>query len=107
MSYDRNIYYYPEAHGLVKVAEHELSEPCYSYDTICVWKNDLGFYLGTDSGCSCPTPFENYNGVSDLTGPLTAEQAVSEAKYIRKNSYYPKYDKAGWKAFKQAIRESR
>lgn len=36
-----------------------------------------GLYISTDSGCSCPTPFESHSR-DDFTGPLTVEQAVEE-----------------------------
>lgn len=105
MSWDDNVYYHPERYGLRSVAEFELSEPSYSFDTLAVWKGDKGLYLATDSGCSCPSPFENYNGIEDLTGPLTVDQAVEESKSIRKRSYEPKYDKPGFKAFIAKIKE--
>lgn len=78
MSYDTNPYYNPEKHGLTKLGELDLAEPSYSFDLVVAWKGADGIYLGTDSGCSCPTPFEDYAGVQDMTGPLTAAQAVEE-----------------------------
>lgn len=95
-----NPYYSPEDLGLVIVAEHELSEPCYSFDTLVAWKGDQGIYLGTDSGCSCPTPFESYNGLDDLTGPLTVPQALEEATSLKGESTY---DNEGWNAFVAAV----
>ena len=64
--------------GATVVGEIELSEPCYSYDTLMVLRNEQGYYLATDSGCSCPTPFEDYRSLADATGPLTADQAREE-----------------------------
>jgi hypothetical protein len=103
MSWDNNVYYNPEAHGLTLVAEHELSEPNYSYDTLAVFKDDEGFYLATDSGCSCPVPFENYEGKGDLTGPLTAEQAVEESRTIKAVSYESDFERADFEAYISAI----
>mgnify|MGYP001614969264 CR=1 FL=1 len=60
------------------VAEVELSEPCWSFDLLGIWKAEDGYYLSTDSGCSCPTPWESHTD-DDLTGPLTASQAQEEA----------------------------
>lgn len=91
-----NVYYTPEKYGLELVVEVELAEPCYSFDTLAVWKNKDGqFYLGTDSGCSCPSPFESYNGIEDLTGPLTVAEAREEAKSLWEGSY-EKYDPEGF-----------
>lgn len=103
MSYDTNPYYNPEVHGLTLVSEVELSEPSWSFNTLAVWRDDLGYYLGTDSGCSCPTPFENYHTKADLTGPLTAEQAREEAESIKKNSYEPGYNAEGFTNFLKEI----
>lgn len=83
-----DVYYNPEDFGLTLVAEMNLSEPCYSFDLLAAWKNAAGeYFIGTDSGCSCPTPFENYNGLADLTGPLTYEEVVLEAAALVDTSY--------------------
>lgn len=68
MSYDSNVYYHPEKHGLKVVAEIEYSDLSYVFDTRVVWKHMLSglLYTARDAGCSCPTPFEDYNAVSDL-----------------------------------------
>ncbi len=75
----------------VWVTDAELSEPDWSFDLVGIWKTDEGYYLSTDSGCSCPTPWENHTD-SDLTGPLTCEQAIEEATSLWKNSYGGGYD---------------
>lgn len=63
-----NVYYNPEKYGLGPVAELELAEPNYSFDTVVVWKhNENGLlYWAHDSGCSCPVPFEDYTSLEDL-----------------------------------------
>lgn len=34
----------------------------YDYDTTILWKHENGtFWIGHDSGCSCPTPFDGYD----------------------------------------------
>jgi hypothetical protein len=101
MSYETNPYYYPEKHGLRKIAEADLSEPDYSFDILAVWADANGFYLGTDSGCSCPSPFEDYAGRDDMTGPLTLEQALEEATNLRGGSTY---DQPAWEAFVETVR---
>lgn len=66
MSWENNIYGHPENYGLqiFKVLEENLS---YEFNMLVVWKNEKGeFFWAQDSGCSCPSPFENYNSVSDL-----------------------------------------
>jgi len=69
-----------EALGLTQISEANLSEPDYSFDLIGAWKDAQGgIYLSTDSGCSCPTPWENHGQMDDFTGPLTKAQAIEEA----------------------------
>jgi hypothetical protein len=64
-----NIYYNPEKYGLTVVGEIEWSEPCYSFDTTVVWKDKDGiYYWASDSGCSCPSPFEELNSLDDVDG---------------------------------------
>lgn len=66
-----NIYYSPEKFGLEIVGDIEWAEPNYSFDFTAVWKKSRGeYYLASDSGCSCPAPFENYTSVEDLEGPF-------------------------------------
>lgn len=53
------------------------SEPWQYYDADVYEDPKGGFFLGTDSGCSCPTPFENHTA-ADFTGPLTKDQVIEE-----------------------------
>lgn len=62
-----DVYYNPENFGLTKIAEMEWSEPCYSFDMTVAWLDSEGkLYWGSDSGCSCPSPFES-QGLDDLS----------------------------------------
>lgn len=72
-----SIHYSPEVQNLKVVGEIEWNEPCYSFDTTIVWRHaDGSFYIASDSGCSCPQPFEDYQTLEDLDGPYTANQAI-------------------------------
>jgi hypothetical protein len=64
-----NIYYWPEEYGLEIIGEVDDPDACYDFDLIVVWKrkDDGALFYGTDSGCSCPEPFEDFHGVGDLT----------------------------------------
>lgn len=69
-----NVYYYPEDYGLQLVGEFEWTEPCYSFDMLVVWKERDGrYWIGEDSGCSCPSPFDFITDVNELDGPYTKE----------------------------------
>lgn len=62
-----DVYYQPEKFGLTIVAEVDPSEE-YEFDITAVWKHEDGrVFWGQDSGCSCPSPFEGYNNIDDLT----------------------------------------
>ena len=67
-----------ESEGVTDLGTIDLREPHYSFYLAWVLGTPEGFYLGTDSGCSCPTPFENYRSLADFTGPLTDEQVIEE-----------------------------
>ncbi len=93
------MYTYGKFDGLEMIAEIDLSEPDYSFDLLGVWKGADGYYLSTDSGCSCPTPWESHTK-DDLTGPLTAAQAREEATSLWEGAYGGGYDQ---KAFSEAL----
>ena len=74
MSYENNLYYYPQMNGLETVGEFDWAEPDYSFDLCVVWKEKRGMYwVGNDSGCSCPAPFEDQTK-DDLMGPYNKAQ---------------------------------
>lgn len=62
-----NIYYDPEKFGLTTIGEIDWSDGCYCFDYTVVWKreSDGRFVYADDSGCSCPSPFED-TGVDEL-----------------------------------------
>jgi hypothetical protein len=66
--YDPDVYHSPEVFGLTPVGEVEWYEPDYSFDFAVVWYHaESGkFYWGSDSGCSCPSPFEDYTSLDKL-----------------------------------------
>lgn len=77
--YDRNPYHNPESCGLELVGTIEYSSDGYDFDTRAVWRvlADGRFVTGRDSGCSCPSPFENVRGLADLE-PLDLDALEAE-----------------------------
>ena len=75
----------PEKHGFTWVQTLDLEFEPWQYYMLAVLSNDEGYWLTTDSGCSCPSPFESTT-VDDLTGPLTAEQAREEVSSLARDS---------------------
>lgn len=68
-TWDYNPYYDPENCDVTLL--HTIKEPNMSYEfnmTIIVRDNPTGdIYVASDSGCSCPTPFERIGGLGDMT----------------------------------------
>ena len=62
-----NPYYNPEKCGL-KIIFSEDTAGEYEFDiTLIVQELSTGrYFLGKDSGCSCPTPFEDFHSLSDF-----------------------------------------
>ena len=88
-----NPYYSPEKCGLSVVCEVEWSEPDYSFDTTVVWKAGNGkLYTASDSGCSCPTPFEDFHKLTDLT--LVDKSVLDNLKAQMRSSNYVTPEKA-------------
>ena len=77
-----------ESEGVTDLGLIDLSEPNHSFYLAWVLGTPEGFYLGTDSGCSCPSPFENYRSLDDFTGPLTAEQVTEELDNLARPFVY-------------------
>lgn len=51
---------YGEFEGLMSLGSVDVSERCYDFDIIGVWKDDEGnLYWAADAGCSCPAEWEN------------------------------------------------
>ena len=78
-----NPYYSPEEMGLETVADLEMREPDWDFDLVAVWKHtETGrLYWAADSGCSCPTPFEDYTSLDKLT-PLSSENYDELKRYV-------------------------
>lgn len=78
-------YYQPEDFGLTSIGEVSWDNEFYQFDLTAVWRNnETGvIYYADDSGCSCPSPFEDFHDVSDLTETNISE--LSAVLYARRN----------------------
>lgn len=98
MSYNKNVYYNPEKFGLTTIGEISWHEPDYDFNLTVAWHDAKGkLYWASDSGCSCPSPFEDFNSLEDLqTGTkfqLLAELDTQlEEIRARENSWYNNVD---------------
>jgi hypothetical protein len=83
-------YYQPEEFDATIVGEVEWSEPCWSFDTTVVWKDSEGFYrMASDSGCSCPTPFEDVRW--DELERLSAHEVAAALTKLQEDAYDKDY----------------
>ena len=73
MKFNENPYYYPEKCGL-EIFESIDTAGSYEYDMFVIWKklDDGTLWWDSDSGCSCPVPFDNSDNGHDLK-PITEE----------------------------------
>lgn len=87
--YYNDIYSTPKKLGLETVGSLDLAEPFYSFDIVLVSRNpETGkFYVNSDSGCSCPSPFEGIRSVADAGAPLDAHAAVKEVRRLYNERY--------------------
>lgn len=88
MGYSDNIADNASAFGLTFLGSFDLEDEPWQFYILGIWKGPEGYYLSTDSGCSCPSPWENHTSLEDLTGPLTAEQAREEAESLLENASF-------------------
>jgi len=91
MSYDENPMVTPKNYGVQLVGELALSDTPYAFYILGVVKDGQGYYLSTDSGCSCPSPWESHT-MGDFTGPMTAVQAREEIQNLVKDSRENQYN---------------
>ncbi len=64
-----DVYASPEKHGLRTIGEIEWDpEASYSFDLTVLWYHEetKTVYAGSDSGCSCPSPFESVYSLDGL-----------------------------------------
>jgi len=63
-----NPYYNPEKCGLEIIEFIDNSKYEYTFDYTIIWRDiETGkYYEGSDSGCSCPTPFEDFRSLADM-----------------------------------------
>lgn len=73
-----DVYMQPEHFGLETVGTVSWDDEPYQFDlTIVLRDRDGRLYWASDSGCSCPSPFEDFTSIEDLrTG--TVYQLIQE-----------------------------
>ena|SRR6266487_1360075 len=99
--YENNVYYNPDKCGLTLIAKVE-EALSWEYDMVIAVRDNESdkLYVVHDSGCSCPTPFEDVSSFSDMTEIRSVADAQSFV-----NSY-KSYDVADKLAFFRKIQEA-
>ena len=82
----------PEHFGLVILKEYDVGGS-YEFDKFVFWKRllDGQVFYAEDSGCSCPSPFENLNGFEGLIPLGDGERERHEAAF---KTWTEDYDKS-------------
>jgi hypothetical protein len=88
------IYYSPENYGLEIVGEIEWSDASYQFDLTVVWRRKLDgqLFYADDSGCSCPSPFEDFKGVNHLTAASMFEVSGHLIETAQLKARYHSFD---------------
>jgi hypothetical protein len=73
-----SVYDAPEQFGLAVVGEVHDPDACYSVNDFVAWRHEDGRpFWASDSGCSCPVPFEAFGDLASLsTG--TADELIAD-----------------------------
>ena len=106
--YDNNPYYNAAEFGLEDLGSIQWGEPSWNFDLTNVWRDGDVYFVASDSGCSCPSPFENYEGRKDLGPELTLKEAAGTlfdqlTEYIA-NDWNSKDDKQYvWRQFQETM----
>jgi hypothetical protein len=82
MYLEPNIYYNPEKYDLTLLCDIDDPEASYSFDLVALWQHKDGrLFYSSDSGCSCPVPFERCESIDDLY-ELTVENWYEFVEYV-------------------------
>ena len=99
----KNPYYDPEELQL-ELLSYDEPHLSYEYNTLCFWATEDGrIYSASDSGCSCPTPFENYEGDTqkevlqklERVGSVEQAESIFDSwnKYDENKAHLPNHER--------------
>lgn len=82
-----DVYHQPEKFDLKPLGDISWDSEPYQFDYTVVWQDTQtgALFYASDSGCSCPSPFEDYTSRDKLT-PLDDFQAFHEEMKARENT---------------------
>lgn len=91
--------------SLKPVLEVDLAPPDYSFDYLGIFYEEGKWWTGKDSGCSCPTPWQGFGSVTDLSGPYTAVEIRQQLRSLEPAAW-SSYTPDAWVANKQSALKS-
>jgi hypothetical protein len=96
-----NLYYSPAAYGVEVVLDVDKSSGAYEFDMFAIWRSQIAdlYYWASDSGCSCPVPFDSIDLSNACQGNLT--EAKNDA-YAWLGST-PDYNEHYWETARETI----
>lgn len=105
--YEHNVYYHPEAGRLTLIGELDDENLSYEFDTLIVVRDDTtgDLYAVADSGCSCPTPFEDVRSFSDMTPIKTLDDVKTFVK-AHESDYREKWTSEQRQALYRKVRKA-
>jgi len=83
--------YYDNIEGLTKIGELDELDLSYAYNTLLVFRHDATgrVFYAHDAGCSCPSPFEDYNFNSPEDNNLDEITVASFDGFEREVNKFP------------------
>jgi hypothetical protein len=95
-----NAYNSPEKLGLTILGQLYDPNSYYDFHDLIVWAhNDGRIFYATDSGCSCPSPFEDYNTLASLT------EVCQGGQRPRKHDKHGNYGRVTWAEFQEDVED--
>lgn len=84
----RDVYCSPEDFGLKAVGDIDTAG-AWEFSMLAVWRREVDgvMFWGTDSGCSCPSPFEGVTSTDDLREITDAAAFAREARAWLREGY--------------------
>jgi hypothetical protein len=84
-----DIYYSPDKVGMEAFADVDVLYEAYEFHLLAVWKAVLtgDLYAAADTGCSCPTPFEELGSLAELAAINDVADLDPLLTYLSGTSY--------------------
>ena len=84
-----------------RMVETFYTEEDYNWSVIGVIKADDGYYVGTDCGCSCNSPWDYYEDASEFIGPMSLDDMSEEVRSLA--AMYQDVDRAELEAYVRSL----